>query len=149
MKYIAELVHALLITLLPYLSHCHSVFFLLRILPIFYSFILAYSAIPSSPHLFITLALYPLYSGLDSIVASLEQELFMNFLALGELGLVSVLSFEAVVREDTAEYTCTASNMLPQTTTLENTSSPISLTVLGKVNCVDAYITNIYMQLNL
>ena len=57
-----------------------------------------------------------------------------DFLALGELGLVSVLSFEAVTREDTAEYTCTASSVLPQTTTLEVTSPPISLTVLGELS---------------
>ena len=54
-----------------------------------------------------------------------------DILALGELGVVSVLSIDSVVREDTAEYTCTASNVLPQTTTLM-VAADINLIVLGE-----------------
>ena len=80
------------------------------------------------------------FDGNSSIFTAIEQAGFLmaDILALGELGVVSVLSFEAVVREDTAEYTCTASNALPQTTTLEAISSTISLTVLGELYCVTA-----------
>ena len=52
--------------------------------------------------------------------------------SLGELGLVSVLSFEEVVREDTANYTCTAVNELPETTRIVNMSDPLPLVVLGE-----------------
>ena len=51
--------------------------------------------------------------------------------SLGELGVVSVLSFDRLERGDTANYTCTASNMLPQTTTLTALSPSIPLVVLG------------------
>ena len=51
--------------------------------------------------------------------------------SLGELGVVSVLSFEEVVREDTANYTCTALNELPETTRIVNVSDPLPLVVLG------------------
>ena len=52
---------------------------------------------------------------------------------LGELVLVSVLSFDCLERRDTANYTCTATNMLPQTTTLTALSPSIPLVVLGKL----------------
>ena len=52
--------------------------------------------------------------------------------SLGELGLVSVLSFEEVVREDTANYTCTTVNELPETTRIVNVSDPLTLVVLGE-----------------
>ena len=52
--------------------------------------------------------------------------------SLGELGLVSVLSFEEVVREDTANYTCTAVNELPETTRIVNVSDSLPLVVLGE-----------------
>ena len=52
--------------------------------------------------------------------------------SLGELGLVSVLSFEEVVREDTANYTCTAVNELPETIRIVNVSKPLPLVVLGE-----------------
>ena len=52
--------------------------------------------------------------------------------SLGELGVVSVLSFEEVVREDTANYTCTAVNELPETTRIVNVSDPLPLVVLGE-----------------
>ena len=52
--------------------------------------------------------------------------------SLGALGVVSVLSFGQLEREDTANYTCTATNMLPQTTTLTALSPSIPLVVPGK-----------------
>ena len=52
-------------------------------------------------------------------------------MSLGELGAVGVLSIRGVVREDMGDYTCTASNELPQTTPLSTTST-VSLVVLGK-----------------
>ena len=52
--------------------------------------------------------------------------------SLGELGLVSVLSFEEVEREDTANYTCTAVNELPETTRIVNVSDRLTLVVLGE-----------------
>ena len=51
--------------------------------------------------------------------------------ALGELGVVGLLTFRDVERDDTASYTCTATNSLPRTTTLSTESDPIQLTVLG------------------
>ena len=53
-----------------------------------------------------------------------------NILSLGELGLISVLSFEQVVREDTANYTCTAVNEFPETTMIINVSNPLPLVVI-------------------
>ena len=58
-----------------------------------------------------------------------------DIISLGELGVVSLLSFERLEREDTANYTCTATNMLPQTTTLTALSPSIPLVVLGK-HCI-------------
>ena len=54
--------------------------------------------------------------------------------SLGELGVVSVVAFETLEREDTGNYSCTATNSLPggQTGTEMAQSSPIPLTVLGK-----------------
>jgi len=52
--------------------------------------------------------------------------------SLGELVVVSVLSFDHLERGDTANYTCTATNMLPQTTILTALSPSIPLVVLGK-----------------
>ncbi len=51
---------------------------------------------------------------------------------LGELGVVSLLSFEETERGDTGNYTCTATNMLPQTTTLTTSSDNIPLVILGE-----------------
>ena len=53
-------------------------------------------------------------------------------MSLGELGAVGVLSIRGVVREDMGDYTCTASNELPQTTPLSTTST-VPLVVLGKI----------------
>ena len=56
-----------------------------------------------------------------------------NIQSLGELGVVSVLAFEQLAREDTGNYTCTATNSLPgrETGILTVNSSLILLTVLG------------------
>ncbi len=51
---------------------------------------------------------------------------------LGELGVVGLLSFEKTVRGDTGDYTCTGTNILPETTTLSNVSNNISLFILGE-----------------
>ena len=53
-------------------------------------------------------------------------------LQLGELGVVGLLSFNETVRGDTANYTCTATNSLPETTTLTAVSDDIPLVILGK-----------------
>ena len=53
--------------------------------------------------------------------------------ALGELGVVSVLMFTSMRREDNANYTCNATNSLPDTGVLSVVSAPISLTVLGMI----------------
>ena len=53
-------------------------------------------------------------------------------LQLGELGVVGLLSFEETVRGDTANYTCTATNSLPETTTLTAVSDSLPLVILGK-----------------
>ena len=50
---------------------------------------------------------------------------------LTEPGVVSFLRFYDVIREDTAMYSCVATNELPQTTQLRNVSDPAQLTVLG------------------
>ena len=60
--------------------------------------------------------------------------------SLGELVVVSVLSFDHLERGDTANYTCTASNMLPQTTTLTTISPSIPLVVLGKLKYSTIYV---------
>ena len=51
---------------------------------------------------------------------------------LGELGVVSVLSINSVVREDTGNYTCTATNQLPETRVINVTSSQVPLLVIGE-----------------
>ena len=53
-------------------------------------------------------------------------------LQLGELGVVGLLSFNETVRGDTANYTCTATNSLPETTTLTAISGNIQLVILGE-----------------
>ena len=76
------------------------------------------------------------FMGNGSIEDLLESTMEFNtrdLCSLGELGVVSVLSFDRVEREDTANYTCTATNMLPQTTTLTALSPSIPLLVLGKL----------------
>ena len=54
-------------------------------------------------------------------------------LQLGELGVVGLLSFEQTVRGDTANYTCTATNALAETTMLMITSGNISVVILGEL----------------
>ena len=75
------------------------------------------------------------YTGNGSLVDLLMMH--TNFTAdqvfqLGELGVVGLLSFEETVRGDTANYTCTATNSLPETTTLITVSDSLPLVVLGK-----------------
>ena len=52
--------------------------------------------------------------------------------SLGELGVVGVLRIAGVVREDAGNYTCTATNQLPQTTLITATSAPVPLIILGE-----------------
>ena len=52
--------------------------------------------------------------------------------SLGELGVVSVLSIDKVEREDTGNYTCTATNQLPETRVINVTSSQVPLVVIGE-----------------
>ena len=70
---------------------------------------------------------------IEGLIESMTEFNTHDLHSLGELGVVGVLSFDQVVREDTANYTCTAANMLPQTTTLTALSPSIPLVVLGKV----------------
>ena len=51
---------------------------------------------------------------------------------LGELGVVGLLSFKKTVRGDTGDYTCTGTNMLPETITLSDVSNNIPLFILGE-----------------
>ena len=53
-------------------------------------------------------------------------------IALGGLGVVGMLSIDSVVRGDTGNYTCTATNELPETRVIPTTSSAVPLVVLGK-----------------
>ena len=64
---------------------------------------------------------------------------------LGELGVVSLLSFEDTVRRDTANYTCTATNSLPETTTLMDMSGNIPLVILGETNTEYTFFTPLLM----
>ncbi len=57
-------------------------------------------------------------------------------LSLGGLGIVSTLSFASVQREDTANYTCTASNQLPQTTRISRRSNSVPLIILGEYSYI-------------
>ena len=59
-------------------------------------------------------------------------EVYMDMItSLGELGVVSALSVDSVIRGDSGNYTCTATNQLPQTRTIATTSSPVPLLVVG------------------
>ncbi len=57
---------------------------------------------------------------------------------LRELGVVGLLSFKKTVRGDTGDYTCSGTNMLPETTTLRDVSNNIPLFVLGR--CFAVYL---------
>ncbi len=59
--------------------------------------------------------------------------------SLGELGVVGVLTFEMVEREDTDMYTCTATNSLPETMEIADVSDPVQLVVLGMDGRGDNY----------
>ena len=64
---------------------------------------------------------------------------------LGELGVVSLLSFEDTVRRDTANYTCTATNSLPETTTLMDMSGNIPLVILGETHTEYTFFTLLFI----
>ena len=70
---------------------------------------------------------------IKGLIESMTEFNTRDLRSLGELGVVSVLSFDQLEREDTANYTCTATNMLPRTTTLTALSPSIPLVVLGKL----------------
>ena len=70
---------------------------------------------------------------IEGLIESMTEFNTRDLRSLGELGVVSLLSFDRLEREDTANYTCTATNMLPQTTTLTALSPSIPLVVLGKL----------------
>ena len=70
---------------------------------------------------------------IEGLIESMTEFNTRDISSLGELGVVSVLSFDWLERGDTANYTCTTTNMLPQTTTLTALSPSIPLVVLGKV----------------
>ena len=72
---------------------------------------------------------------IKGLIESMTEFNTRDLCSLGELGVVSVLSFDQLEREDTANYTCTATNSLPQTTTLTVLSPSIPLVVLGK-HCI-------------
>ena len=48
------------------------------------------------------------------------------------IAYVGLLKFSSLTRNDTAQYTCTVTNNLPETGTLNATSTQIDVTVLGK-----------------
>ena len=70
---------------------------------------------------------------IEGLIESMTEFNTRDLRSLGELGVVSVLSFDRLEREDTANYTCTATNMLLQTTTLTALSPSIPLVVLGEL----------------
>ena len=70
---------------------------------------------------------------IKGLIESMTEFNTSDLRSLGELGVVSVLSFDRLEREDTVNYTCTATNSLPQTTTLTVLSPSIPLVVLGKL----------------
>ena len=69
----------------------------------------------------------------EGVIETMTEFNMSDISSLGELGVVSVLSFGRLERGDTANYTCTATNVLPQTTTLTALSPSIPLVVLGKL----------------
>ena len=96
------------------------------------------------------------YMGSGSILGLLSMHTdttVQQILGLGELGVVSLLSFEETVRTDTANYTCIATNVLPETTTLMDVSENITLVILGKihhmlhVDCLHILATHIVSSL--
>ena len=68
---------------------------------------------------------------IGELIESMTEFNNRDLRSLGELGVVGMLSFDRLEREDTANYTCTATNMLPQTTTLAALAPSIPLVVLG------------------
>ena len=82
---------------------------------------------------------------IGGLLVSMTEFNTCDLRSLGELGVVSVLSFGRLEREDTANYTCTATNMLPQTTTLTALSPSIPLVVLGKPGLTVVVKSYLYM----
>ena len=56
-----------------------------------------------------------------------------RILAQRGLAVVSALSISSTVRGDTGNYTCSATNQLPQTREITTTSRMVPLVILGKV----------------
>ena len=54
-----------------------------------------------------------------------------SILDIARLGSVGELAFVSVTRNDTANYTCVASNYLPDTNLRSHESESTSITVLG------------------
>ncbi len=69
--------------------------------------------------------------------------------SLGEFGVVGVLKFEMVEREDSDMYTCTATSSLPETMELVDVSVPIQLVVLGMAGCADKLLSLIHWSQSL
>ncbi len=84
------------------------------------------------------------YNGSGSISTLVQMADFSveDVETLGELGLVGVLTFEMVEREDTDMYTCTATNSLPETMEIADVSVPVQLVVLGMDRHGDNYFHN-------
>ena len=71
---------------------------------------------------------------ISDFMGGMSQERFLNKSTgtiLGELDVVSFMRFYDVIREDTAAYSCVATNRLEQTTTLRYASDPVQITILG------------------
>ena len=70
---------------------------------------------------------------IEGLLEAMMEFNMNDICSLGELVVVSVLSFDHLERGDTANYTCTATNVLPETTILTVLSPSIPLVVLGKL----------------
>jgi len=71
---------------------------------------------------------------IEGLLETMTEFNMNDIRSLGELVVVSVLSFDHLERGDTANYTCTATNVLPETTILTVLSPSIPLVVLGSVH---------------
>ena len=75
----------------------------------------------------------PSFNGNISDLIIINRLNVASFNTMDSLGLVGVLYFNNVVREDTSNYHCTASNELSETRLITTQSAMVSLTILGKV----------------
>ena len=64
-------------------------------------------------------------------VSSSNYAVNMSILDVARLGSVGELAFVSVTRNDTANYTCVASNYLHDTNSRSHESESTSITVLG------------------